>query len=70
MTLQTVRRDVQRLAQAGLVARFHGGLRVPSSTTENIAYRQRQTLHADEKARIVRVVADTLAERFGKFTVT
>ena len=44
MTLQTVRRDVQLLADAGLLARFHGGVRVPSSTTENIAYRQRQAL--------------------------
>ena len=31
VTLQTVRRDVQRLAEAGLVQRFHGGVRVPSS---------------------------------------
>ena len=37
VTLQTVRRDVQLLADAGLLARFHGGVRVPSSTTENIA---------------------------------
>jgi len=64
VTLQTVRRDVQRLAEAGLVARFHGGVRVPSSTTENIAYRQRQALHADEKTRIARAVAETLTARF------
>lgn len=64
VTLQTVRRDVQRLAEAGLVARFHGGVRTPSSTTENIAYRQRLTLHADEKARIARAVADTIIARY------
>ena len=40
VTLQTVRRDVQRLAEAGLLSRFHGGVRLPGSTTENIAYRQ------------------------------
>jgi len=57
VTLQTVRRDVQRMAEAGLVARFHGGVRVPSSTTENIAYRQRQALQADGKARIARRIA-------------
>lgn len=57
VTLQTVRRDVQRLAEAGLLARFHGGVRVPSSTTENIAYRQRQALQADGKAAIGRAVA-------------
>jgi len=33
VTLQTVRRDVTLLSEAGLVARFHGGVRVPSSTT-------------------------------------
>ncbi|MBS0339614.1 MAG: DeoR/GlpR transcriptional regulator [Proteobacteria bacterium] len=57
VTLQTVRRDVQRLADAGLLARFHGGVRVPSSTVENIGYQQRETLHAEGKARIAQAVA-------------
>ena len=29
VTLQTVRRDVQRLADEGLLTRFHGGVRTP-----------------------------------------
>lgn len=58
VTLQTVRRDVQRLADEGLLTRFHGGVRVPSSTTENIGYQQRETLNAEGKARIARCVAD------------
>ena len=37
VTLQTVRRDVQRLAESGLLTRFHGGVRVPSSTVENLS---------------------------------
>jgi DeoR family transcriptional regulator, glycerol-3-phosphate regulon repressor len=57
VTLQTVRRDVQRLAEQGLLARFHGGVRVAGSTTENIAYRQRQSLNAEGKARIAAAVA-------------
>ncbi|MBT9507415.1 DeoR/GlpR family DNA-binding transcription regulator [Rhodoferax sp.] len=57
VTLQTVRRDVQRLADEGLLARFHGGVRVPTSTIENIGYQQRKTLHAESKARIARAVA-------------
>ena len=57
VTLQTVRRDVQQLAQSGLLTRFHGGVRVPSSTIENIAHRQRENLNADAKARIARAVA-------------
>ena len=57
VTLQTVRRDVQRLAESGLLARFHGGVRAPGSTLENMAYPQRETLHAEGKARIARAVA-------------
>lgn len=57
VTLQTVRRDIQRLAEAGTLTRFHGGVRVPSSTTENIAHQQRQRLHAQGKARIARAIA-------------
>lgn len=57
VTLQTVRRDVQRLAEAGLLARFHGGVRLPLSTTENIGYRQRQALQAESKTRIARAIA-------------
>lgn len=57
VTLQTVRRDVQRLAEAGLLARFHGGVRLPTSTTENIAYRQRQAMESDGKIRIAKEIA-------------
>ena len=57
VTLQTVRRDVQRLAEAGLLTRFHGGVRVPSSTIENMAHQQRESLHAEAKARIAQEVA-------------
>jgi DeoR family glycerol-3-phosphate regulon repressor len=57
VTLQTVRRDVKLLSEAGLLARYHGGVRVPSSITENIAHRQREALHAEGKQRIARAVA-------------
>jgi DeoR family glycerol-3-phosphate regulon repressor len=57
VTLQTVRRDVRQLAEAGLLARFHGGVRVPGSTTENIAYRQRRHLHEQAKRCIAAAVA-------------
>jgi len=52
VTLQTVRRDVKLLSGAGL----------PSSTTENIAYRQRQQLNEDAKHRIARAVADAVPD--------
>jgi DeoR family transcriptional regulator, glycerol-3-phosphate regulon repressor len=57
VTLQTVRRDVKLLSDAGLLARFHGGVRVPHSTTENIEYLQRQLLNEQAKQRIARTVA-------------
>jgi DeoR family glycerol-3-phosphate regulon repressor len=57
VTLQTVRRDVQRMADAGLLARFHGGVRLPGSTTENLAHLQREALHSEGKARIAAAVA-------------
>ena len=57
VTLQTVRRDVKLLADAGLLARFHGGVRLPTSTTENIEYRQRQLLNESAKQAIARTVA-------------
>ena len=57
VTLQTVRRDVKLLSDAGLLARFHGGVRLPGSTTENIEYRQRQGLNELAKQRIARQVA-------------
>lgn len=57
VTLQTVRRDVQRLAEQGLVQRFHGGVRLPGSTIENLAHTQRETLNAEGKQRIARAVA-------------
>lgn len=57
VTVQTVRRDVQRLAEANLLVRFHGGVRLPNSTIENIAYRQRAQLHAGEKERIAQAIA-------------
>ena len=62
VTLQTVRRDVKLLADAGLLARFHGGVRLPASTTENIAYRQRQQLNEDAKRAIARAVAAQVPE--------
>lgn len=62
VTLQTVRRDVSQLAEAGLLARFHGGVRPPTSSTENLAYRQRQQLHDSAKQRIASAVADAVPD--------
>jgi DeoR family transcriptional regulator, glycerol-3-phosphate regulon repressor len=57
VTLQTVRRDITKLADEGLVARFHGGVRLPSSTIENLAYTQRENLNRGAKEAIAQAVA-------------
>jgi DeoR family transcriptional regulator, glycerol-3-phosphate regulon repressor len=57
VTLQTVRRDIQKIADVGLLTRFHGGVRAPSSTTKNIEHQQRESLNADGKTRIAKAVA-------------
>ncbi|WP_281810589.1 DeoR/GlpR family DNA-binding transcription regulator [Limnohabitans sp. MORI2] len=56
-TLQTVRRDIQRLSEAGALERFHGGVRVLDSITRNTAYVERQRTNAQAKQRIARSVA-------------
>ena len=56
VTTQTIRRDVRSLEEAELVARYHGGVGLPS-TVENIDYAQRQVMNVEAKRRIARVVA-------------
>lgn len=60
-TLQTVRRDIARLSQAGVIERFHGGVRVIDSGSRNTAYAERQRTHAEAKQRIARTVAAAIA---------
>jgi DeoR family glycerol-3-phosphate regulon repressor len=61
VTMQTVRRDIQRLTEAGLLDRFNGGVSLPPPSspraTPAVAWRERQALKADAKARIARSVA-------------
>ncbi|TFW01472.1 DeoR/GlpR transcriptional regulator [Oxalobacteraceae bacterium OM1] len=56
VTPQTVRRDVRLMEEAKLLARYHGGVGLPSSV-ENIDYRERQVLHSEAKRRIAQAVA-------------
>lgn len=56
VTPQTIRRDINELAEAGALLRHHGGA-ARSSTTENIDYTSRQNLAADAKSRIAAAVA-------------
>lgn len=56
VTPQTLRRDINELAESGALQRHHGGA-ARSSTTENIDYASRQNLHSDAKSRIAENVA-------------
>ena len=56
VTPQTIRRDLNDLAAAGVLNRHHGGA-APASSVENIAYASRQVLNPEAKARIAGAVA-------------
>jgi DeoR family glycerol-3-phosphate regulon repressor len=56
VTAQTVRRDVRQLEESDLVARYHGGVGLPS-TVENIDYAHRQVMNVEAKRRIAHLVA-------------
>ncbi|MBP1804379.1 DeoR/GlpR family DNA-binding transcription regulator [Rubellimicrobium aerolatum] len=56
VTLQTIRRDLAELAQAGQLERVHGGAVLPSRTS-NIGYGERRRLHGEAKAAIGRACA-------------
>jgi len=66
VTVQTIRRDLTQLSDAGHVARFHGGAGLPSSV-ENIDYSARKVLHLNEKRRIARLVARHIPEHSSVF---
>lgn len=51
VTLQTIRRDLSDLAEAGLIERVHGGA-VLRRATHNIAYDERRRTQANAKAAI------------------
>lgn len=56
VALQTIRRDLTELADAGALARVHGGAVLPSGTT-NIGYQERRGLNDAAKQAIARACA-------------
>ncbi|WP_428717717.1 DeoR/GlpR family DNA-binding transcription regulator [Undibacterium curvum] len=62
VTQQTIRRDINLLADLNLLRRFHGGVGLTSSA-ENMAYNTRQTLLSDEKRRIAALVASHIPDQ-------
>lgn len=61
VTLQTIRRDLTDLAEAGRLERVHGGAVLPSGTV-NIGYEERRRLNAEAKTAIARACAARIPE--------
>lgn len=66
VTHQTVRRDINKLADLKLLRRYHGGAGLPSSI-ENFAYNTRQTLFHEEKRRIGELAARQIPDHSSLF---
>lgn len=66
VTVQTIRRDLNRLDKEGLLIRHHGGAAAQSSV-ENVSYSQRRVSYFDEKERIARLVASHIPENSSLF---
>ncbi|SDY10876.1 DeoR/GlpR family DNA-binding transcription regulator [Citreimonas salinaria] len=66
VTLQTIRRDLSELADAGRLERVHGGAVLPSGTT-NIGYEERRALNADAKVAIARTCAGAIPDGVSLF---
>lgn len=59
VTLQTIRRDLTELSNAGQLERVHGGAIAPSGT-KNIAYEERRELNAGAKENMARYIASNI----------
>jgi len=61
VTTQTIRRDVNRLYELGILRRTHGGVEPPAAA-ENIHYRTRQIMNLPAKRRIARLVSKEIQD--------
>lgn len=66
VTVQTIRRDLSELAEAGRLQRVHGGAVLPSGVS-NIGYEHRRDLHGAQKAAIARRCAAELPDACSVF---
>lgn len=66
VTLQTIRRDLTDLAEAGRLERVHGGAVLPSGTT-NIGYEERRRLNPEAKRAIAQACAARIPNNISLF---
>ncbi|MBL4674479.1 MAG: DeoR family transcriptional regulator [Arenicella sp.] len=66
VTPQTIRRDINKLCDGGVLRRYHGGAGLVSST-ENIDYENRQEIQHKEKQAIAKRIADYIPNNVSLF---
>lgn len=67
VTPQTLRRDINQLAEQGLLRRTHGGAVSESSSTRNTAYSMRAEQMREDKQRIAEAVARAIPNHASLF---
>ena len=67
VTPQTIRRDINQLADQGLLRRTHGGAASESSSTQNTAYSMRAGQMREEKQRIAAAIAAQIPDHASLF---
>ncbi|WP_438956772.1 DeoR/GlpR family DNA-binding transcription regulator [Cognatiyoonia sp.] len=66
VAVQTIRRDLRQMSQAGLLERVHGGAVLPSGVA-NIGYDERRSLQRDFKRRIAKAAAGLIPDNASLF---
>lgn len=66
VTPQTIRRDINILSEDGLVARYHGGAAI-SSSTENVDYSSRKVICLEEKRAIAECTSKIIPDNASLF---
>jgi len=67
VTPQTIRRDINQLAEQGLLRRTHGGAASEASSIQNTAYAMRAGQMRDEKQRIAEAIAAAIPDHASLF---
>ena len=67
VTPQTIRRDINQLAEQGLLRRTHGGAASESSSIQNTAYAMRAGQMREDKQRIAEAIAAQIPDHASLF---
>lgn len=66
VTPQTIRRDINTLSEQGVLYRYHGGA-ASTTSTENVAYKERKVLCFREKQNIAQLLAKHIPDNASLF---